>query len=247
MLLEVATQLLLALGPLADRLEVEVVERHAPLEEQHEEHVDDRLREEARLPLLLGVDAHDLVADVLVLADDVRVRVVQVVVGVLPARGRRRGVPVPGRGVDVRVVHPVPLPVQDVVADLHVLEDLRHAQPGGPEQPRRRVARRHQHDPRQRGEAAMELDDAADVLGVVLAEARADLVVDRLERVADLLDLLRRQAVQRVVRVGRRVCAVDGWHQSSISTCPSGALTQVRTVSPDVAVHLAGPQVADLA
>ena len=30
-------------------------------------------------------------------------------------------VPLPLRGVDIRVAHPVPLAVQDVVADLHVL------------------------------------------------------------------------------------------------------------------------------
>jgi hypothetical protein len=133
--------------PFADPVDVQVVDGDAPLEREHEQHVDDRLEQEARLPLLLGIDAHDLVADVLVLADDVRVRVMQVVVRVLPRRRGRRRVPVPRRGVDVGVVHPVPLTMQDVVADLHVLEDLRHRQPGGPEQPGGRIAGRHQHDP----------------------------------------------------------------------------------------------------
>jgi hypothetical protein len=182
--------------------------RDAPLEQQHEQDVDDGLREEARLPLLLGIDAHDLVADVLVEADDVRVRVMQVVVGVLP-RDRRGGrVPVPRRGVDVRVVHPVPLAVEDVVPDLHVLEDLGDRQPRGPEHPGRRVARGHQHDPRERGQAPVELDQRADVDRVTLAEVRADLVVDGLEGLADLVDLLRGEAVERVVLLLERVVHV---------------------------------------
>ncbi len=38
-------------------------------------------------------------------------------------RGRAHGVPLPRGGVDLRVAHPVPLAVQDVVAQLHVLEE----------------------------------------------------------------------------------------------------------------------------
>ena len=84
----------------------------------------ERLDEVAGLPGLLLGDPHDAVAEVVVLADDVRVLVVGLVVRALPLRGRRRVVPVPGRRVDLRVAHPVPLPVQDVVPDLHVLEAL---------------------------------------------------------------------------------------------------------------------------
>ena len=209
----------------------------APLEEQHQQHVDHRLGEEARLPLLLGIDAHDLVADVLVLADDVRVGVVQVVVGVLPRRRGRGRVPVPGRGVDVRVVHPVPLAVEDVVADLHVLEDLRRptgrpsraATPADSARPSARSARA----PRGGGGTGSCCGCSA---ASRVAEVGADLVADRLERLADLVDLLRREAVQRVAGVGAGVGAVDGWAwsapHSSISMCPSGALTQVRMVWP---------------
>ena len=105
---------------------------------RHQEQVVERLGEVDRVPLLMRVDPHDLVAEVLVLAADVRVGVVDVVVRVLPRLGGRCGVPVPGRRVDLGVVHPVPLAVEDVVADLHVLEDLgrrvrgRAGHPGGP-------------------------------------------------------------------------------------------------------------------
>jgi hypothetical protein len=76
-------------------VEVEVVQRDAPLEEQRQHDVVERLEEVERVPLLVRVDPHDLVAEILVLAADVRVRVVHVVVGVLPRLRRRRRVPVP--------------------------------------------------------------------------------------------------------------------------------------------------------
>ena len=121
------------------------------------------------------------------------------VVRVLPRLGRRGRVPVPGRGVDDRVVHPVPLAVQDVVTDLHVLEDL-----GQPE----RARTGHPGDPPTRGEqqratqqrqTALERDDRADVGRVTLAQVGLDLLMELVELAADLLDLLRRQAMQGVL------------------------------------------------
>ena len=120
------------------RLDVGVVHGDAPLEQHHEQEVVERLAEVPGPPLLVRVDPHDLVAEILVLAADVGEGVVDVVVGVLPRFGTRRGVPVPHRGVDVGIVHPVPLSMQDVVAELHVLQDLGHAQAGRAEQPRGR-------------------------------------------------------------------------------------------------------------
>ena len=129
--LQLPLYLRLRLLALLDRLEVEVVQCDAPLEERRQREVVERLEQVHGMPVLVRVDAHDLVAEVAVLAADVRERVVHVVVRVLPRlRGRRR-VPVPGGGVDVRIVHPVPLAVQHVVADLHVLEDLRQRQRRG--------------------------------------------------------------------------------------------------------------------
>ena len=86
--------------------------------------VVERLEQVDRVPVLLRVDPHDLVADVLVLADGCWCTCGGRSCASASRPRRRGGVPVPGRGVDVRVVHPVPLAVQDVVADLHVLEDL---------------------------------------------------------------------------------------------------------------------------
>ncbi len=62
--------------------------------------VEQRLGEVARPPLLRLVDAHDAVAEVVVLAEHVGVHVVPVVVRALPLLGGRGVVPLPRRGVD---------------------------------------------------------------------------------------------------------------------------------------------------
>ena len=123
-LLELALHLLRVLLALADRLDVEVVQGDTPLEQPGEQRVVDGLPEVERRPPLLAGHPQDAVADVVVVAEHVGELVVHVVVRVLPLLGRLGGVPLPVGGVDLRVVHPVPLAVHDVVADLHVLEDL---------------------------------------------------------------------------------------------------------------------------
>ena len=81
--------------------------------------------------------------------------------------------------------------MHDVVAELHVLDDLGRRQAGRPEQPRGRVARSHQHDPRERRESPVKLDQAADVARVGLTEIVAHVVADLLKGIADLFDLPR--------------------------------------------------------
>ena len=191
----------LGLGLLAgaDRVGVHVVERDAPLEEPHQDEVVERLQQVDRVPLLMRVDPHDVVAEVAVLAADVGEGVVLVVVGVLPGVGGRGGVPVPALRVDVRVVHPVPLPVHDVVAQLHVLEDLGHREHRGPGEPGRAPAREQQGHARGEHEPAVQGDGGADVARVALAEVGVDLVVDRVELAPERLDLLGRQKRQRAL------------------------------------------------
>ena len=75
----------------------------------------------------------------------------------------------------------------------------------------------------------MELDDRADVVGVVLAQVGVDVVVDLLELLADLLDLLGSEPVKRVLVV---TVVVSWLRHRSTSTCPSGAFTQMRIISP---------------
>ena len=104
--------------------------------------------------------------------------------------------------MDLRIVHPVPLAVDDVVADLHVLEDLRRAPSEtvpSPITPRNsgnagisgRLAKI--SDAAAERHAALDLDHAADVAAIAVAEARLDLALDRVELAAEVLDLRRRR------------------------------------------------------
>jgi hypothetical protein len=129
--------------------------------------------------------------------------VVDLVVAVLPLARGGGVVPLPRGRVDLRVTHPVPLAVHDVVADLHVLEDLGHRQAGGAEPPGRAHAldldvREQQHGAAAHLEVALHLDDLADVGGVTGAAAVHDLLAQGVELVADALDLLGGQVRGRV-------------------------------------------------
>ena len=77
-------------------------------------------------------------------------------------------------------------------------------------------------------------DHVADVAGVGVAEVVEHLVVQFVELLADLLELLLAELVQRVGRVVGR--GGSGGHGASsyrsISTWPSGALMQTRTIWP---------------
>ena len=158
-----------------------------------------RLDEVPRLPPLRLVDAHDPVAEVVVLAQHVGVDVVPVVVGPLPLLRRGGVVPLPGRGVDLRVAHPVPLTVQDVVTDLHVVEDLGQRQGCRPDPPRRTVATAEQRDPSGRHQRALDPDDAPDVRRVAGATACQHLVADGVQPPADLGDLVRAEVGVRAL------------------------------------------------
>ncbi len=103
------------------------------------------------------------------------------VVCVLPRPGGRGGVPFPGGRVDVRVAHPVPLPVHDVVPELHVLDHLRERERDGARRERRPVARAEQQRAAGELQRALRLDDASHVRRVARAEVRADLRVERVE------------------------------------------------------------------
>ena len=197
--LQLPVDLPLRLLPRADRVEVEVVQRHPPLEEAHQHQVVERLQQVHRVPFLVRVDPHDLVPQVAVLAADVRERVVLVIVRMTPRVRRRGGVPIPVLGVDVGVVHPIPLPVHHVVADLHVLEDLRHRQRGRAAEPQRPVARADQHRAGGQHQLTVQLDRGADVARVAVAELGVDLVVDRVELAAELLELLGGEAGEGVL------------------------------------------------
>ena len=173
--LELSLHLVGVLPALADRRDVQVVQGDAPLEEQRQQGVVDGLAEVDGMPLLVAGHAQDAVADVVVLADHVGEGVMDKVVRVLPLLRGAGGVPLPGAGVDLRVVHPIPLPVQHVVPDLHVLEDLAGGQHGRTGDPRRGERTGEQGDARRRHQAPLNGDHPADV--------------GRVSRVSGLLDV----------------------------------------------------------
>ena len=105
-------------------------------------------------------------------------------------------------GVDLRVVHPVPLAVDDVVADLHVLEDLRDRQADGADHPGRPALREQQHGPAAELEGTLGLDDLADVGGVGSPAGVEDLLAESVQLAAERLDLLRGEVRRRVGLAG---------------------------------------------
>ena len=145
--------------------------------------------EVTRLPGLSFVDAHDPVAEVVVLAEDVGVEVMGLVVGALPLRRRGDVVPLPGRRVDLRVPHPVPLAVQHVVADLHVVQDLGQTQRRGADPPRGSSPAGQQHHATAELECPLHLDHSPDVGGVARPATLQHVLPDRLELAAHRLDI----------------------------------------------------------
>ena len=164
-----------------DPLDFEVVQRDAVLEEEREQRRVQRVAEVVGMPRLVLGHAQDAVADVAVLADDVGVGVVHVVVRVAPLVGGAGGVPLEALAVQARVVHPVVLAVHHVVADLHVVEDLRQRQRGGAAEPGGRQEAEEQQAAAGDLEAALGADHAVDVVGVALAEVGDDARADRVE------------------------------------------------------------------
>ena len=174
----------------ADALGLQLVQRDAVLEQHHQQERIDRVAEEVRAPLLVLAHPQDAVADVAVHPDDVRVGVVHVVVRVAPLVGRAGGVPFEPAAGDRRIAHPVVLAVHHVVADLHVVDDLRQAQHRGARQPERREDAAEQQRPPADLEAALRLDDPADVGGVALAEIGDHAFLECVELAAERLGLL---------------------------------------------------------
>ena len=139
------------------------------------------LAEVDRVPRLVRADAQHAVPDVAVLAVDVGEGVVQVVVRVAPLVGGAGGVPLEGAGGQRRVTGPVVLAVHDVVADLHVVEDLADAEGAAPPIQNGGQEAEEQRGPPGGGQAALPADDPAQVGDVVLAEVGDDPLADGVE------------------------------------------------------------------
>ena len=180
---------------------VQVVKRDAPLESRGEQDVGERLDEVDRPPLLVTSHAQDAEADVVVHADDVGVGVMGVVVRALPLLRRPNLVPLPRSGVNLRVVHPIPLAVADVVADLHVLDDLGDRQQCRPRQPRRPILTPEQRHSTRDLEVALQADRVPDVARVFDAARLFDVATDGVEFATQRFDV-RSSQVRELLDVG---------------------------------------------
>jgi hypothetical protein len=85
------------------------------------------------------------------------------------------------------------------VADLHVVEDLRQGQGSHPAEPCGREESREHQRAACHLEPALGADYFADVVGVALAEVGDDAPADRVELLAERLDLLWRELRNRVL------------------------------------------------
>ena len=95
--------------------------------------------------------------------------------------------------MDLRVAHPVPLAVQDVVPDLHVVEHLGDREARGAEHPGGLVPAREQERAAAHLELALHVDDASDVRRVPCAAIVEDRLPDGVELATDRLDVGSRQ------------------------------------------------------
>ena len=95
--------------------------------------------------------------------------------------------------MDLGIIHPVPLAVNDVVTDLHVLDDLGQREGSGAGQPDRSLRSECQQQSTGHLEAALSGDGAMDVARVALTEGIGDVLSDRVEFVGEAVDIGLRQ------------------------------------------------------
>src|SRR6185312_280658 len=119
--------------------------------------------------------------------------------------------------MDFGIVHPIPLAVHHVVADLHVLDDLGQAKRRGTGPPRRALGAGRQNGPAGHLEAALSGDGAADVAGIAFAERVFDVLADRIELDGQAFDVRAREVGERGnVRYSHRIL-LPSW---SLPTLP---------------------------
>ena len=169
--------------------DLQVVQTDSPLEGGSEEQVDERLGQVLPLPRFVARHPQHPVAHVVIHADHIRVLVMDVVVRVLPVGRSAHHVPLPRRGVHLRVVHPIPLAVHDIVAEFHVLDDLGDRKHGRSAEPQQPVAASQQCQPTADLQESLCGDGAPQILGVALAAVGFDLASQCIELVAEGLDV----------------------------------------------------------
>ena len=166
------------------------------LEEGGQDACQDRVEQEARLPVLIIGHAQNAITNVMVLVEHVGERVVLEIVSLLPGRVGAGVIPVKDLGVNGRIAHPVILAVHHVMADLHVVEDLGGRQTGYTGQPCRRQETCHQQTAAGHFQTTLTLDQGTDVVGIFFAQVRHFPITDGIQFLANGLELFGGQVAE---------------------------------------------------
>ena len=166
------------------------------------------------MPRLVCVDSHHGVAEVAVLADHVRERVVPEVMGELPGSGSGDRIPLPPARTNRGIVHPVILAVHHVVADLHVLQDLGQRQHRRPGQERGTALGEQERGAAGELQAALHGYHSPDVVSVPLAEPGDDVTTDGVELPTDRGEILGREVRNHPQRRHRAGGRRDHWGEA---------------------------------
>src|SRR5690606_22857986 len=120
------------------------------------------------------------------------------------------------------VIHEVVLAMHDVMADLHVLQDLGDAEQHTADRPGQRIIAEMDQRPARDLEVALLADDAPDVVGIALADGTQDLCAQRVQLLAKGFQLLR----GGLGHLSSPCLRPSGAPYSSTSTGPTGMAMQ---------------------
>ena len=166
------------------------------LEEDGQDTSQDRVEQEAGLPLLVFRHAQNAVTNVMILVEHVGEGVVLEIVGLFPGRVGAGVVPVKNLGVNGRITHPVVLAVHHVMADFHVVQDLGGRQTSHTGQPCRRQETRHQQAAPGNLQATLTLDQGANIGGIFFAQVRHFTITNGVQFLANGLELFGAQVTE---------------------------------------------------
>src|SRR5690606_15873878 len=131
--------------PLEPQPQAQLLDRHAPLEQQCKNNRIERLQQIGWAPTLFREQAQHTVTDILIHALDIGVGVVTVIVRGAPVFAGANNIPLERLAVEARIAHPVILAMYHVMAELHIVENLGDAkQEGSKDQRRRKHAKKQQ-------------------------------------------------------------------------------------------------------
>ena len=128
---------------------------------------------------------------------------VLIVVSLLPVLGGTHDVPFVASGVEDRIVHPIVLTVDHVVADLHVLENLRKPEERHAGAPQRWDDAGEQHRPPADLGGSLQGCDAPQISRIRFADLFPDALADGIELCGDISSSSADSVIFAAARIGR--------------------------------------------